>query len=130
MKSEIWVTFSLLFWLILFCPQATAQLPAPALASLIDQCQPKMAKVIGAGAGRIDGYATGIVVSPDGLVLTTQGVFLDGAQVKIELADGKSYPATILRRNRTLQLALLKISPTEELDCFSLSDSDVGEKGD
>ena len=27
-------------------------------------------------------------------------------------------------------MALLKISPTEELDCFSLSDSDVGQKGD
>ena len=96
MKSKIWLTVSVLFWLMLFCAPATAQEPPSAMAKLIDQCQPKMAKVIGAGAGRIDGYATGIIVSPDGLVLTTQGVFLDGAQVKIELADGKSYPATIL----------------------------------
>ena len=123
----------LMFCLMLWQAPSMAQSPqAPpaAMAKLIERCQPKIAKVIGAGAGRIDGYATGIVVSPDGLVLTTQGVFLDGAQVKIELTDGKSYPATILRRNRTLQLALLKISPTEELDHFLLSDSDVGQKGD
>ena len=106
------------------------QTPPQTMASLIDRCQSKMAKVIGAGTGRIDGYATGIIVSPDGLILTTQGVFLDGAQVKIELADGNSYPATILRRNRTLQLALLKISPAAELDFFELSDADVGQKGD
>ncbi len=109
---------------------AIAQSPPSSMAELIGSCQPKIAKVIGAGAGRIDGYATGIVVSPDGLVLTTQGVFLDGPQVKIELADGESYPATILRRDRTLQLALLKISPTEELAHFQLSEADVGQKGD
>ncbi len=104
--------------------------PPSAMAKLIDSCQNKIAKVIGAGAGRIDGYATGLVVSPDGLVLTSQGVFLDGSQVKIELSDGQSYPATILRRNRTLQLALLKISPTKQLEHFQLSDVDVGQKGD
>lgn len=130
MLSLLRILIGMCCCLILWQTASMAQAPASAMANVIDRCQPKMAKVIGAGAGRIDGYATGIVVSPDGLVLTTQGVFLDGSQVKIELADGKSYPATILRRNRTLQLALLRISPTEELEYFSLSDSDVGQKGD
>ena len=100
------------------------------LPKLIKRCQPKMAKVIGAGAGRVDGYASGILVSSDGLILTSQGVFLDGMQVRVELSDGQSYPATILRRNRTLQLALLKIEPKRELDFFKLSSEPVSEKGD
>ena len=100
------------------------------LPQLIKQCQPKMAKVIGAGAGRVDGYASGIVVSEDGLILTSQGVFLDGNQVRVELSDGKSYLATILRRDRTLQLALLKIEAERALDHFKLSDQPIGEKGD
>lgn len=100
------------------------------LPQLIKQCQPKMAKVIGAGAGRVDGYASGTIVSADGLILTSQGVFLDGSQVRVELSNGKSYPATILRRNRTLQLALLKIEADRKLDHFKLSDQPVGEKGD
>jgi len=100
------------------------------LPQLIKRCQPKMAKVIGAGAGRVDGYASGTLVSKDGLILTSQGVFLDGRQVRVELSDGKSYPASILRRNRTLQLALLKIEADRELEFFQLSDKPVGEKGD
>ena len=100
------------------------------LPQLIHQCQPKMAKVIGAGAGRVDGYASGIVVSADGLILTAQGIFLDGRQIRVELSDGKSYSATILRRDRTLQLALLKIETDTHLDFFTLSDQPVGKKGD
>ena len=100
------------------------------LPQLIKSCQPKMAKIIGAGAGRVDGYASGILVSSDGLILTSQGVFLDGMQVRVELSDGESYPATILRRNRTLQLALLKIEANRDLDFFQLSDKPVSEKGD
>lgn len=100
------------------------------LPKLIKQCQPKMAKVIGAGAGRVDGYASGIVIGADGMILTSQGVFLDGSQVRVELSDGKSYPATILRRNRTLQLALLKIEAGHDLEHFELSDQPIGEKGD
>ena len=100
------------------------------LPQLIKRCQPKMAKIIGAGAGRVDGYASGILVSSDGLILTSQGVFLDGMQVRVELSDGESYPATILRRNRTLQLALLKIEAKRELDFFKLSEKPVSEKGD
>ena len=103
---------------------------AAELAGVIEICQPQMATIFGAGTGRIDGYASGIIVSADGMVLTTQGVFLDGQQVKVELRDGKSYPATILRRDRTLQLALLKIEPDKPLEYFELSSDPVGGKGD
>jgi serine protease Do len=100
------------------------------LPKLIKQCQPKMVKIIGAGAGRVDGYASGIIVGAEGTILTSQGVFLDGSQVRVELSDGQSYPATILRRNRTLQLALLKIEADRQLEHFKLSDRRIGEKGD
>ena len=95
----------------------------------IDAAQPKMVKVYGAGAGRVEGFATGILVSNDGKILTSQGVFLDGRQVKIVLADGKEYLATILKRNRVHQLSLLKIQ-AETPDYFELSPEPVGEKGD
>lgn len=89
---------------------------------MIDAAQPKMVKVYGAGAGRVEGFATGILVSDDGKILTSQGVFLDGKQVKIVLADGSNYQATILKRNRESQLALLKIQ-AETPDYFELSTS-------
>ena len=95
----------------------------------IDSAQPKMVKVYGAGAGRVEGFATGILVSGDGRILTSQGVFLDGKQVKVVLADGSDYPATILKRDRGSQIALLKIQ-VETPDFFELSTEPVGEKGD
>ena len=97
--------------------------------TLSAEAQPKMVKVFGAGAGRVDGFATGIIVSDDGKIITTQGVFLDGREVRVVTSDGVSYPATILRRNRVSQMALLKINRGTP-DYFELTSEPVGEKGD
>lgn len=101
--------------------------------SFIDQAisnsQPKMVKVFGASAGKVEGFATGIVVSKDGLILSSQGVFLDGRQVKVVLSDGAEHIATILKRDRETQLSLLKIQANTPR-FFELSTEDVGEKGD
>ncbi len=93
---------------------------------IIDQCQPRMVKVFGAGAGRVEAYATGLIVSADGLIVTTQGVFLDGQQVRVVLANGQTHTAVVLKRDRILQLALLKIDHATP-DYFALTDS-VGEQ--
>ncbi len=101
--------------------------------SFIDQAisnsQPKMVKVFGASAGKVEGFATGIIVSKDGLILSSQGVFLDGRQVKVVLADGAEHMATILKRDRETQLSLLKIQ-ADTPSFFELSEESVGEKGD
>ena len=97
--------------------------------TLAAQAQPKMVKVFGAGAGRVDGFATGIIVSDDGKIITAQGVFLDGREVRVVTSDGKSHPATILKRNRVSQMALLKINRGTP-DYFELSAEPVGDKGD
>ena len=95
----------------------------------LENTQPRMVKVYGASAGRVEGYATGIIVSPDGQILTTQGVFLDGNQVRVVTPDGKSHDASILKRDRKYQLALLKISaPTP--DYFKIASEETGKKGD
>lgn len=96
---------------------------------VIDGAQPKMVKVFGAGAARVEGFATGILVSNDGKVLTSQGVFLDGKQVRVVLADGSAHQATVLKRDRESQLALLKIQ-AQTPDYFELSPEPVGKKGD
>lgn len=97
--------------------------------TLAADAQPKMVKVFGAGAGRVDSFATGIIVSDDGKIITTQGVFLDGREVRVVTSDGVAHPATILRRNRVSQMALLQIvRGTPEY--FELSAEPVGDKGD
>ena len=103
--------------------------PASFIQKTIDDAQPKIAKIYGAGAGRVEGFATGIIISADGKILTSQGVFLDGKQVKVVLKDGSEHLATILKRDRVYQLAILKIQ-AETPDFFELSNEPVGEKGD
>lgn len=97
--------------------------------STVTQSQPKMCKVFGAAAGNVEGFATGILVSNEGHLLTTQGVFLDGRQIKVILADGSEHSATVLRRDRTTQLALLKIQ-ADTPNFFELATTDVGQQGD
>lgn len=99
------------------------------LRPAIDASQPKVVKIFGAGAGRIESYGTGILVSDEGHVLTTQGGILDGRRVRVLTADGSSYEASVLKRDRIRQLALLKID-AENMDHFTLSDRPVGKKGD
>lgn len=97
--------------------------------TLAAEAQTKMVKVFGAGAGRVDSFATGIIVSEDGKIITTQGVFLDGREVRVVTSDGVSHPATILRRNRISQMALLQIDRGTP-EHFKLSTEAVGDKGD
>lgn len=100
-----------------------------ALTQLVTANQQRLVKVFGAGAGRVEAYASGIIVSPDGLIVTTQGVFLEGTQVRVVLADGNAYSATVLKRDRTVQLALLKIEAATP-HYFVLAEEPVGEQGD
>ena len=99
------------------------------LQSTIDGAQPAMVKVFGAAAGKVEGVATGFAVSKDGLVLTSQGVFLDGKRVRVVLADGSSYTASVLKRDRQRQLALLKID-AELSSWFELSEKSIVQQGD
>jgi serine protease Do len=97
--------------------------------SVIEQAQPKMAKVFGASVGNVEGNATGILVSDEGHILTIQGVYLDGRNVRVIMSDGAEYPATVLKRDRQTQLALLKIE-AKTPNFFQLSTESVGQQGD
>ncbi|MCH2183173.1 MAG: S1C family serine protease [Mariniblastus sp.] len=99
------------------------------VSQIFAEANQRMVKVYGASAGRVEGYATGFLVSADGLVMTTQGVFLDGNRVRILTADGVEHAASVIRRDRERQLALLKIE-VEDANYFSLAEGDVGDKGD
>ena len=124
-----WGLCWLVCWINLSSVSAFGQEIDSLFGQIVDRCQPKMVKVYGAGAGRVEGFATGIIVSAEGHVLTTQGVFLDGRQVRVVLSDGSEHVATILRRDRITQLALLKIQ-AETPNFFELSTSPVGQEGD
>jgi serine protease Do len=121
----------LLLCVLFFCSATSPAQESPAgfFETGISASQPKMVKIFGASVGKVEGTSTGFLVSEEGHILTTQGVYLDGRQIRVILADGKEYRATVSRRDRITQLALLKIE-AKTPDYFQLSEKPIGEIGD
>ena len=75
------------------------------------------------------GTGSGVIVSPDGYVLTNHHV-IDGAEeIKVALTDRRSYNARVIGSDPPSDLALLKIDATE-LATLPLGNSDEVEVGD
>jgi serine protease Do len=103
--------------------------PAGPYAKAVAYAQARTVKIYGASIGREPGYASGIVVSADGHILTAAGTFLNAQQLQVTLPDGTLHEAELVRQSRPLQTALLKIAAATP-DFFDLSaDTEVG-KGD
>jgi serine protease Do len=86
-------------------------------------------KVFGAGIGRTPGYATGLIVGPQGEILTAQGIFLNAGSLRVTLPDGTTHFATVVRRSTELQAALLKIDAATP-EHFNLAQVAKGQRGD
>jgi serine protease Do len=80
----------------------------------IEQAQRRTVKIYGASVGRQQGYGTGIIVSGDGKILTAQGVFLSGSSIRVVLPDGAVYLAKVLRRDDSVQAALLQLQTSDD----------------
>lgn len=103
--------------------------PDGAFSEAIALTQKRTVKIYGAGIGRSPAYATGLLVSAQGEILTGNGVYLAAENLRVTLPDGNTYPAQIVRRSQTLQVALLKIEATTP-DFFDVPEKPVAGKGD
>lgn len=69
------------------------------------------------------GAGSGVVVSPDGLILTNNHV-VDGARaVRVTLADGRGFSARVLGRDPDTDMAVLRGETTDHLPTAMLADS-------
>ena len=96
-------------------PVPAAEVP-PSLETRQQQLFAAVAKVSGAVVGVADGsgVGSGVVIKPDGLVLTASHVVDAGRRrsdrpVTITFPDGSEYQAKVLGKNRDADAALLKI---------------------
>jgi S1-C subfamily serine protease len=115
------------FLLLLF-----TSLASPATASIsdtIDQVQTKIVKIQGAGGFRgLESYQTGILISPEGHILTAYSYVLDTDEITIVLSDGRKTTAKLLGADPRLDIAVLKIEIVG-LPYFDLSKAAKADSG-
>ena len=84
--------------------------PVTALERLIDQHLPSVVKVHGAsGLATIVPYATGVIVSDEGHILTLDLIMVQADQTRVVLHDGSVYQAKVYPADRKLGVRMLKI---------------------
>jgi len=77
----------------------------------------------------IIGSASGVILTPDGYIVTNNHVVKDTDKIDITLFDGRSYPAKIIGTDPQTDLALLKIDE-KNLSFIMFGDSDDIEVGE
>lgn len=79
----------------------------------------KLVKVYGSGGFRgLVAYGTGVVISPDGYVLTASSHLLDTPELRVHLYDGRRVPAKVIVVEPELDAAIIKIDKVEDLPYF------------
>lgn len=78
-------------------------------------------------AGQQAGAGSGMVLSPDGLILTNNHVIamaVNGGTVNVLFQDGKAAPAKIIGRNKTFDIAVVQAQNVSGLRPIKLGNSD------
>jgi serine protease Do len=76
------------------------------------------------------GFGSGVLVSADGAILTSNHVVKDLREVEVTLHDGRKFTSADIRRDPKTDLALVKIEAKEPLPFLEFGDSDAMEVGD
>jgi len=94
------------------------------------ETQPKVVKIFGVGGLRqLEAFQTGVLVSPEGHILTTQSLVLDEDEVTVVLWNGTRAIGSVVAVDPILELALVKVQLVEPVACFSLADEVEVEPG-
>ncbi len=85
--------------------------------------QPKVVKIYGAGGFQgLESYQSGLLISPEGHVLTVWSYVLDADEVVVVLDDGRRFTAKHVAADPLSEVAVLKFEPRDEkLSYFDLA---------
>jgi serine protease Do len=84
------------------------------------------------GGDRVqNSLGSGVIVGPDGLIVTNHHVIKDSEEIRVVLADRREFDATVVRSDDKADLSVLKINTGgEPVPFLELRDSDDLEVGD
>ncbi|MHC5352926.1 trypsin-like peptidase domain-containing protein [Myroides sp. LJL115] len=70
------------------------------------------------------GMGSGVIISPDGYIVTNNHVINNASEIEITLNDNTQYKAVLIGTDKQSDIALLKIEPSSELSYLIFGDSD------
>lgn len=92
-------------------------------APVIDEVQPKIVKIFGAGGLRgLEPYQSGFLISGEGHILTVWSYVLDSDVIAVYLNDGRKYAAEVVGMDPRSEIAVLKVGG-EGLPHFNLDEA-------
>jgi S1-C subfamily serine protease len=95
-------------------------------AKISEKVNPKVVKLFGSGGIRgLASYGSGVIISPDGYILTVNSHILDTQELRVHLYDGTRYIGRVVAIEPELDVALIKIGDDkvklpEDLDYFDV----------
>ena len=95
-------------------PSSASEPAANELAPAIEPAVRSTVKLYGGRLGTAVGYGTGVIVTPQGDVVTTLSVLVEGSDLRAVTHDGHAYPCTVTYRDPYRQLALLQMARKSE----------------
>jgi Do/DeqQ family serine protease len=81
------------------------------------------------GPREVSGYGSGVIISPDGFIITNNHVVEDADNIEVKLNDNRIFKAEVVGRDPSTDIALLKIK-ADNLSYLKFGDSEklkVGE---
>lgn len=96
----------------LACDMVAAAEPSP--QQVIATSARKVVKLYGAGGlSGLEGYQTGILISPDGRIVTVASTVLDADDIECVLDDGRRFTARLVGVDPQRELAVLQIDASD-----------------
>jgi serine protease Do len=77
----------------------------------------------------LHGVGSGVIVSPDGYILTNNHVVQNASDIRVTLADGREFPGKVIGTDPQTDVALIKIK-ADSLPAMTFADSQETNVGD
>jgi S1-C subfamily serine protease len=94
-----------------------------AVTDIVDQLGPSVARIDVKGKSGRGGAGSGVVVAPDGFLLTNSHVVGGAAEVRVTMTDGRSLSARVVGDDPETDLALVRVDADVTLPAAPLGNS-------